>query len=68
MQMTVEKQLELLRSNSQYPSLNIKRMNDPRGFWEGRATTIEHLPFQMTGDTYVMRKVGTDNTCMKPAA
>ena len=37
-QRAADKQLGLLLSNSQHPSLNLKKMNDPRKIWEGRIT------------------------------
>ncbi len=32
-----DKQLETLLTNPHHPSLNMKKMNDPRNIWEGRA-------------------------------
>lgn len=65
-QNTVDKQLELLLSNPQHPSLSIKKMNDPRGIWEGRVTAAYRLTFQIEGDIYVLRKVGTHAILKKP--
>jgi mRNA-degrading endonuclease RelE of RelBE toxin-antitoxin system len=66
MQKTVDKQLELLMSNPQHPSLNIKKMNDPREIWEGRITAAYRFTFQIEGDIYVLRKVGTHNILKRP--
>lgn len=66
MQKTVDKQLELLISNPQHPSLNIKKMNDPREIWEGRITAAYRLTFQIEGDIYVLRKVGTHDILKSP--
>ena len=38
MQELTDKQLELLLSNPKHPSLNLKKMKDPRDIWEGRVT------------------------------
>jgi len=65
-QEAVDKQLELLLANSRHPSLNIKKMNDPRGIWEGRVTAGYRFTFQMEDDIYVMRKVGTHDILKKP--
>lgn len=62
----VDKQLELLLSNQRHPSLNIKKMNDPRGIWEGRVTASYRFTFQIEGDIYIMRRVGTHDTLKNP--
>jgi mRNA-degrading endonuclease RelE of RelBE toxin-antitoxin system len=63
---TVDKQLALLLTNQRHPSLNIKKMKDPRDIWEGRATASYRFTFQIEGDVYVMRRVGTHDTLKKP--
>ena len=63
-QNTVDKQL--LLSNPQDPSLNTKKMNDPRGIWEARVTAGYRFTFQIEGDIYVLRKVGTHAILRKP--
>ena len=65
-QEAVDKKLELLLSNSRHPSLNIKKMNDPRNIWEGRITHSYRFTFNMEDDIYVMRKVGTHDTLKNP--
>lgn len=62
----VDKQLYLLLSNQRHPSLNIKKMNDPRNIWEGRATASYRFTFQIEGDIYVLRRVGTYDTLKNP--
>ena len=66
LQEAVDKQLELLLSNSRHPSLNIKKMNDPRDIWEGRVTASYRFTFHMESDTYVLRRVGTHDTLKNP--
>jgi hypothetical protein len=44
------------------PSMNIKKMNDPRNIWEGRVTLSYRFTFQIENDTFIMRKVGTHDT------
>jgi mRNA-degrading endonuclease RelE of RelBE toxin-antitoxin system len=61
MQEAVDKQLELLLSNARHPSLNVKKMNDPRDIWEGRVTASYRFTFHMESDTYVLRRVGTQD-------
>jgi len=65
-QKVTDKQLELLLSNSQHPSLSIKKMQDPRNIWEGRVTESYRFTFQLEEDTYVLRKVGTHDILKKP--
>jgi mRNA-degrading endonuclease RelE of RelBE toxin-antitoxin system len=59
---TFDKQLELLVDNPKHPSLNLKKMQDPRGIWECRVTYSYRLTFQIEGDTYILRKVGLHDT------
>jgi mRNA-degrading endonuclease RelE of RelBE toxin-antitoxin system len=66
LQETVDKQLDLLLSNQRHPSLNIKKMNDPRNIWEGRVTASYRFTFQIEGDTYVLRRIGTHDTLKNP--
>lgn len=66
LQETVDKQLELLMSDRRHPSLNIKKMNDPRNIWEGRVTASYRFTFQLKGDVYVMRRVGSHDTLKNP--
>ena len=66
LQEIVDKQLDLLLSNQRHPSLNIKKMQDPRNIWEGRTTASYRFTFQIEGDTYVLRLVGTHDTLKNP--
>jgi len=66
LQETVDKQLGLLLSDQRHPSLNIKKMNDPRNIWEGRITSSCRFTFQIEGGTYVLRRVGTHDTLKNP--
>ena len=63
---TTDKQLGLLLSNPRHPSLGIKKMNDPRNIWEGRITESYRFTFQIEGDIYILRKVGTHDMLRKP--
>ena len=66
MQKAVDKQLELLLINSRHPSLAIKKMNDPRGIWEGLVTAGYRFTFQIGADIYILRKVGTHAVLKRP--
>ena len=65
-QAAVDKQLGLLLSNPQHPSLNIKKMNDPRNIWEGRVTVSYRFTLQVQDDIYILRKVGTHDMLKNP--
>jgi mRNA interferase RelE/StbE len=54
-----KKQLRLLANNPHHPSLNLKKMNDPRNIWEGRITYSYRFTFQIDGDLYILRNSGT---------
>ena len=61
-----QKQLALLLSNPDHPSLNIKRIQGAKGIWEGRVTRAYRFTFQITDDTYVLRKIGTHDILDRP--
>jgi mRNA-degrading endonuclease RelE of RelBE toxin-antitoxin system len=66
LQDAVDKQLELLLSDQRHPSLNIKKMNDPRNIWEGRVTASYRFTFNIEREVYVMRRVGSHDVLKKP--
>ena len=66
LQKAVDKQLELLLTNSKHPSLGVKKMNDPRDIWEGRVTAAYRFTFQIEDDIYILRKVGTHDILKRP--
>jgi mRNA-degrading endonuclease RelE of RelBE toxin-antitoxin system len=59
LQRATDKQLKLLLSNPRHPSLNMKKMHDPRNIWEARVTREYRFTFQINEDTYLLRRVGT---------
>lgn len=61
-----DKQLGILLNNPQHPSLALKKMQDPREIWEGRITESYRFTFQIVGDTYVLRRVGTHDLLRDP--
>ncbi len=65
-QQLTDKHLGLLLSNPKHPSLNLKKMKDPRDIREGRITTSYRFTFQIAGDIYVLRKVGTHDVLRSP--
>ena len=65
-QQTADKQLRLLLSDPKHPSLNKKKMQDPRNIWEIKITRAYRLTFQVEKYTYVLRNIGTHDILNKP--
>jgi len=65
-QKLADKQLELLLADPRHPSLEIKKMQDPREIWEGRLTKSYRFTFQINGDIYVLRRIGTHDLLKNP--
>ena len=61
-----KKQMELLLSNPRHPSLNIKKMQDPRNIWEARISDCYRFTFQINKDAYLLRNIGTHDVLKKP--
>ena len=66
LQKTVDKKLKLLLDNQRHPSLNIKKMQDPRNIWEGRITQGHRFTFGMEGEVLTLRRVGTHDILRTP--
>lgn len=61
----VQKALVILREDSRYPGLRVKKMQGPRDIWEARASKRVRLTFEMAGDTLLMRNVGEHDRVLK---
>lgn len=62
----VDRKLALFLENPRHPSLRVKKMNDPRDIWEGRITRGYRFTFQIAGDTYILRRIGTHDILRTP--
>jgi len=51
------RQLEHLLSDPEHPSLNIKKMKDPREIWEDRVTESYRFTFQIQEDIYNFQRI-----------
>lgn len=60
------RKLRLLIQNPRPPSLRMKKMNDPRDIWEGRITKSYRFTFQIEGDVYLLRRIGTHDILKTP--
>ena len=61
-----EKQLVLFMENPQYPSLHIKKMAGYKGIWEGRITYQYRFTFEIIGETFILRRIGTHDILKTP--
>ena len=67
LQKTVDKKLRLFLDNPRHPSLNLKKMQDPREIWEGRITKgYNSFTLQMEGDTCLLRRLGPHDILRTP--
>jgi len=65
-QIAADKQLTLLLSDFHHPSLNTKKMQDPRSIWEGRVAKGYRFTFQIHEDFYFLRRIGTHDLLRNP--
>ncbi len=66
LQKTVDEKLKLFVDNPRHPSLNIKKMQDPREIWEGRITKGYRFTFQMAGEVCILRRLGSHDILRSP--
>ena len=62
----MDRKLAPFLENPRHPSLHVKKMNDPRDIWEGRITRGYRFTFQIAGDTYILRRIGTHDILRTP--
>ena len=65
-QKSADKQLAMLLSDFHHPSLNAKKMQDPRDIWEGRVAKGYRFTFQIEKDLYFLRRIGTHDLLRNP--
>ncbi len=62
----IDKQLEFLLSNPKHPSLKLHLIRGTSGIWEGYIDYHYRFTFEIDGDFYVLRKVGTHDVIKNP--
>lgn len=62
----VEKQLEFLLNNPDHPSLNLHLIRGTKGIWEGYVNYRYRFTFEVEGEYYVLRKVGSHDVIKTP--
>jgi mRNA interferase RelE/StbE len=61
-----DEQLAFFIGNPRHPSLQVKKIKGHRDIWEGRITESYRLTFQIVGDVYLLRRVGTHDILNTP--
>jgi mRNA-degrading endonuclease RelE of RelBE toxin-antitoxin system len=61
-----EKQFALLLENPHHPSLHLKKIKGHSNIWEGRITKSYRFTFQISGEIYLLRRVGTHDILKTP--
>ena len=62
----VKKNLELLQSNPQHPSLGHKKMAGQKDIFELRVSGNYRITYQKIGNTAYLRKIGTHDLLRNP--
>lgn len=65
-QQKVDKQLKFLIKDRNYPSLQVKKMQGHPNIWEARVSRSYRFTFQIEGDVYLLRRVGTHDILQNP--
>jgi mRNA-degrading endonuclease RelE of RelBE toxin-antitoxin system len=61
-----DKQLSLFLDNPHHPSIRIKKIKGYPKIWEGRITKNYRFTFQIEGEIYILRRIGTHNILKTP--
>jgi mRNA interferase RelE/StbE len=62
----VDKQLEFLLTNPDHPSSSLHPVRGTSSIWEGYIDYHYRFTFELDGDFFVLRKVGTHDELKKP--
>ena len=62
----VNKQMEFLLSNPNHPSLNLHLITGTKAIWEGYVDYQYRFTFEIEGDYYILRKIGSHDVIKKP--
>jgi mRNA-degrading endonuclease RelE of RelBE toxin-antitoxin system len=61
-----DKQFVLLLENPYHPSLQIKKIKGHPNIWEGRITKNYRFTFQISGEIYILRRIGPHDILKTP--
>ena len=62
----VDKQLIILIENPHHPSLRLKKIKGHPNIWEGRITKSYRFTFQISGEIYLLLRIGTHGVLKTP--
>ncbi len=62
----VDRQLKFLIENPSHPSLNLHLIRGTKGIWEGYVDYQYRFTFEIEGEFYVLRKVGSHDIIKNP--
>ena len=62
----VDRQLNFLIENPSHPSLNLHPIRGTKGIWEGYVDYQYRFTFELEGEFYVLRKVGSHDIIKNP--
>jgi len=60
------KQFTFLLENPRHPSLRLKKIRGHPTIWEGRITESYRFTFQISGEIYLLRRIGTHDILRTP--
>lgn len=61
-----DKQFLILMENPSHPSLRLKKIKDHPSIWEGRVTKSYRFTFHISGEIYILRRIGTHDVLKTP--
>ncbi len=61
-----DKQLSLFLDNPHHPSLRVKKIKGSPNIWEGGITRNYRFTFQIAGEVYILRRIGTHHILKTP--
>lgn len=61
-----DKKLTLMLQNPHHPSLKLKKIRGYPDIWEGRISRSYRFTFQIYGNTYLLRRIGTHDILRRP--
>jgi len=64
-QVRAERAIRLLAENPRHPSLRSKKMQGVESIWEASVTLSYRITYEVSGETLVLRRIGTHDILRK---
>jgi mRNA-degrading endonuclease RelE of RelBE toxin-antitoxin system len=61
-----DKQLALLMTNPQHPSLRLKKVRGTDNIWEARISRGYRITLNIVGETIILRRIGIHDVLRRP--